>query len=89
MKIRLSPIIILLGISIIIEVFGSIYYLLINNNGGMALAGTFFFLGLMVSIFLGFIEQSIIKNLKISTNKLWIIESIFIMAFSLYFVLTR
>ena len=73
-KFRSRPISILLLVSIIIELFGSINYLLINVNGEIALVETLFFIGFIISVRLLFLDQSIVKSMEVDTIKLWTFE---------------
>ena len=76
-KLKKTPILLISILSLSILICGAFYYLLIENNGGMALAGTLYFLAFIVNAFVVFIEQTIIKK-EFNMKKIWIIEIVLI-----------
>ena len=81
---RLTPFLICLVIIEVILICVAINYLLINNRGGMALAGTIAFVAAIVNIIILLIEQVIVTSFKIKTNVLWFIETLIIILFLVY-----
>lgn len=83
-SLRLTPFLICLVIIEVILICIAINYLLINNSGGMALAGTIAFIVAIVNIIILLIEQAIVTSFKIKTNILWFIEILIIIFCSVY-----
>tara|TARA_R110001592_G_C13134020_1_gene746802 strand:+ start:1778 stop:2050 length:273 start_codon:yes stop_codon:yes gene_type:complete len=80
-KFKKTPILFLSILFVPICVFGAIYYLFIENNGGMALAGTIFLIALFVNLTVLAIEQTGLKK-DVNMKNVWIVEiSLIIVAF--------
>lgn len=62
----------------------SMNYLLIDNNGGKALGGTFAFIGFIIFFFIIGAEQSIIKSNKIRKENIWIFETLILIIAAIY-----
>ncbi len=65
---------ILLGIITLMSLLFAFYYLFIENEGGMGLAGL---VGIMFSVLTGgsfFLEQAIVRKSKASKKKIFIVE---------------
>lgn len=77
-KIKITPILILSIIFILIAIPSSIFYLTVETGGGMALAGTIFFIGFLITLLIVFIEQIIVKNINYDSLKIWVIELIIV-----------
>ena len=84
-KIILSPLIIVFGLLGLLLLFMSINYLLIDNNGGKAMGGTFAFIGLIIIFFILSIEQQILKHQNFKKENIWWIESLIILSLIVYF----
>lgn len=82
-KFKKTPILFLSTLFIPIYICGAFYYLLIENNGGMALAGTFFALALIVNLIILAIEQASLKE-EVNLKKVWIIEILLILIVFIY-----
>ena len=76
-KIKKTPFLFLSLLLCPFFLLGGLYYLLIANYGGRALAGSIFIFGLFINLFLLLIEQTILRNIKISL-KVYTIEIIVI-----------
>lgn len=76
MKIKLTPLLIVLGIIEIILLLMSIYYSFIDNNGGKALAGVISFIALIILLFILILEQLLINYAKFEKENVWVVESI-------------
>lgn len=75
---NLTPIGILLGVMTITSIVFAFYYLFMKNEAGMGLAGL---VGFMFSVLTGglfFLEQSIVRKLKISKKKIVIVELVLV-----------
>lgn len=72
-KIKITPFLVVFGIIEIILLVVAIKYLLINNEGGMGLAGVIALIGAIIIFFVLTIEQFIANNLK-NLKVLWSIE---------------
>lgn len=82
-----SPFIIVIGIIEVFLLFFSIYYLLVENNGGRALGGVFGLIGFFIFFFILVLEQFILKNLKTEKKTIWTIEIILlILTFSYLYI---
>lgn len=85
---RITPILIVLGLAILLVLIASFYILIFDSAGGNGLGGV---IGLGFSVFLILaliLEQAIVKRLKLGNrqlNKLELILLLFLVAFS-YFV---
>ena len=86
-KFKQTPILFLSIICIPIFTFGAFYYLLVENNGGMALAGAISLFALIVNLVILLIEQIVLKK-NINLKKVWITEIVLILLiilFSIYY----
>ncbi len=83
-QITLSPFIIVFGLLSSLLLFISINYLLINNNGGNAMGGTFALMGLIIIVFVLSIEQLILKFENFKKENVWWIESLIILSLIVY-----
>lgn len=84
-KFRLTPIFLLLILGLLISIPATFYYLFIENDGGMALAGVLAGIYSVVMAALLIVERVIIRQVKSSQKKVWIIEAILIIVlFSAY-----
>ncbi len=81
---KFTPFLIAFGIIEIILLIISFNYLFIDNRGGMALAGTFAFIGAIGNIVILVVEQ-IIANKVTNSKLLWLVEIIFIVIIAIYF----
>ena len=73
LKLKKTPILFLSILLIPISIIGSINFLFIDNNGGMALAGVLLLGVLIVNLVILLIEQTILRNF-VDLKKVWIIE---------------
>ena len=86
-KFKKTPIFFLSLLLVPFFAFVAFYYLLIQNNGGMALAGAISLFALTVNLFILVVEQLILRRI-INLKKVWVIELVIIMLiilFSIYF----
>jgi hypothetical protein len=65
--------------------FGAFYYLIISPEGGMALAGTLSFIGLISYLFVLVFEQIIVKLFTNKMKIIWIVEILSLIALLYYF----
>lgn len=86
LKLRKTPVFFLSIILVPIFAFGAFYYLLIENNGGMALAGAISLFALIVNLVILLIEQIILRKF-INLKKVWIIEIVLILGIILLSIL--
>src|ERR1051325_8036541 len=80
-KFRLTPIFLLLILGLFFSIPATFYYLFIENNGGMALAGVLAGISSVVMAGLLVVQRLIIKQVKASQKKVWIIEGLLITVF--------
>lgn len=78
-----TPFLIVFGIAEIILLILAFNYLLIDNKGGMALAGALAFIGATATIILLILEQ-LIANKVTNSKILWIVEIIIILIIGVY-----
>ena len=71
---RLTPIFIVLLIGLLISIPATFYYLFIENNGGMALAGVLAGVYSVAMLFFLIIERLIVRQINIGLIKVWIAE---------------
>jgi hypothetical protein len=83
-KLKRTPILFLSILFVPLCICGAIYYLLIENNGGMALAGTLFVGALFVNFVVLAIEQTGLKN-DVNLKNVWIVETLLIIIAFIYF----
>jgi hypothetical protein len=86
-KFKKTPIFFLSILCVPFFAFGALYYLLIENNGGRALAGAISLFALIINLVILIVEQIILKK-KINLKKVWIAEIVLILLiilFSIYF----
>jgi hypothetical protein len=77
-KIKITPLFILLLLLEVVLLFGAINYLLIENNGGMALGGIIALIAAFINAIVIVLEQ-VIANIKGVNNKMiWAIELLII-----------
>jgi hypothetical protein len=86
---RVTPIFVLLTVGILICIPLTFYYLYINNNGGMALAGVLAGMNSMVMIVLLIAERMIVKRVRGNTRKVWIVELLIIAVVSIMFLFSQ
>jgi len=83
LKLKKTPILFFSILFIPICVFGAFYYLLMENNGGMALAGTIFLIALFVNLAVLAIEQTGLKK-DVNMKNVWIVETSLILIAFIY-----
>ena len=74
-----SPFLIVGSIVLIISVIGSIQYLVIEPDGGMALAGVLFLISLFATAIILFFEQLLLKFSNFSKKSIWVTESLLLL----------
>lgn len=83
LKLKRTPILFLSILVMPICICGAFYYLLIENNGGRALAGTIFLIALFVNLVVLAIEQTGLKK-DVNLKNVWIVEIVLIIIIFIY-----
>lgn len=85
-KFKKTPIFFLSIVLIPLFAFGAFYYLLIENYGGMALAGAISLFALIVNLGILLLEQIFLRKI-INLKKIWITEMVLILGIILFTIL--
>ncbi|SHG65717.1 hypothetical protein SAMN05443549_105253 [Flavobacterium fluvii] len=86
-KLIITPFLIVIGALEILLLIMSVYFLLIDNNGGKALGGAIAFIGFIIFIVIILIEQSILNFRKFNKEKVWLLESVILIIVAIYIYL--
>lgn len=80
MRLVKSPFLIVGLIALTVSIVGSFYYLVIEPEGGMALAGVLFLISIFIVAVLLFFEQLLLMNSKFKKKSVWMIESVLLLS---------
>ena len=83
-KIKITPLFVVLIVLEIFLLFYAFYYLVIENKGGMALAGTLAFFAAVINVVFIVIERLIVQIKGFSIKWIWITEIIIIICALVY-----
>ena len=86
LNLKKTPVLFLSIILVPLFFCGAFYYLLVENNGGMALVGTISLFALIVNLIILIIEQLILKNI-FNLKKIWIAEIVVILLIILFTII--
>jgi|GWRWMinimDraft_12_1066020.scaffolds.fasta_scaffold02529_2 hypothetical protein len=86
-KLTITPFLIVIGTLEILLLMMSIYFLLIDNNGGRALGGAIALIGFIIFVIILAIEQSILNFKKFNKEKVWLVESVILIIVAIYIYL--
>ena len=88
LKFKKTPIFFLSLLIIPVCFFGAFYYLFVENNGGMALAGAVYLFALTVNLVVLFVEQLLFRK-GINMKKVWIVEVTLFLLVVLYLIISN
>jgi hypothetical protein len=84
MKVKITPLAIVLIVLEVFLVFLALYYLCIENKGGMALAGLISLIAALINVLVLVVQQVIAGIKGINKKVLWAIEILIIIAGIIY-----